>query len=478
MSVINQVSRRRSAMSTRPRSQAPEQLPISAEPPTRQGPLGIDVVPLTLIIDCLALAGACVIMDLGAKSTFLFAALALSLNAVGGLHRPRMAPSLLDEFPSLLARALVAGALTTASRLYLSLPVGDGPVYAALWFLLLASVGRAVGYPFVRRHRVTHKSGRPTIVVGCGQVGNRLVQTLLEHPDYGLTPVGYIDDDPLTPAGERPVPLLGGMDQLAPLLRQHRIRNVIVAFSTHRESVMVDMLRSCDRLSCEIFFVPRLFELQSAGHNTELIWGLPLTRLTRASYRTLTWRTKRIFDFLIACFGLIVLSPFFVVCALAVRLEGGPGVIFKQERIGQDGKPFTILKFRSLKPDNEAESSQRWNIVGDPRLGPVGRTMRNLSLDELPQLWNVVRGQMSLVGPRPERPTFVDEFTVRFPRYVARHRVPVGLTGWAQVNGLRGDTDIADRATFDNYYIENWSMWTDIKIILRTAGQIIGRRGR
>jgi lipopolysaccharide/colanic/teichoic acid biosynthesis glycosyltransferase len=231
---------------------------------------------------------------------------------------------------------------------------------------------------------------------------------------------------------------------------------------------MVDMLRTCDRLKCEIFFVPRLYELHGQGPGTEVIWGIPLTRLSRASYRTLTWRMKRVFDFICAAIGLIVLSPVFAACAVAVRLEGGPGVIFRQERVGLDGRRFEILKFRSYKPADEKESAERWSIAADSRMGPVGRTLRSLSLDELPQLWNVIRGDMSLV----------DEFTRRFPRYMARHRVPAGLTGWAQVNGLRGDTDIADRASFDNYYIENWSMWTDIKIILRTVGQVLGMGGR
>jgi lipopolysaccharide/colanic/teichoic acid biosynthesis glycosyltransferase len=165
-------------------------------------------------------------------------------------------------------------------------------------------------------------------------------------------------------------------------------------------------------------------------------------------------------------------------CAIAVRIEGGRGVIFKQERVGLDGRRFNILKFRSMKPTDDAESAQCWNIADDPRLGSVGKLLRKLSLDELPQLWNILRGDMSLVGPRPERPLFVEEFSVQVPRYVARHRVPAGLTGWAQVHGLRGDTDIADRAAFDNYYIENWSMWSDIKIMLRTVSQVFGGRGR
>jgi exopolysaccharide biosynthesis polyprenyl glycosylphosphotransferase len=205
-----------------------------------------------------------------------------------------------------------------------------------------------------------------------------------------------------------------------------------------------------------------------------LVWGIPLTRLRRAPYRTISWSLKRAFDAVVALLALVLLSPILAVCALAVRLEGGRGVIFKQQRVGLDGRRFTILKFRSLEPSSARESRLNWNISDDPRVGPLGKLLRLTSLDELPQLWNVLRGDMSLVGPRPERPFFVHEFTERFPRYMARHRVPAGMTGWAQINGLRGDTDISDRARFDNYYIENWSLWEDVKIILRTAGQVFG----
>jgi len=152
-------------------------------------------------------------------------------------------------------------------------------------------------------------------------------------------------------------------------------------------------------------------------------------------------------------------------------------VLFRQQRVGLDGRPFEILKFRSLKPVDERESSTNWNIKHDQRLGRVGRLMRSTSLDELPQLWNILVGHMSLVGPRPERPYFVQKYAERIPRYTSRHRVPAGLTGWAQINGLRGDTSIEDRASFDNHYIENWSLWGDVKILLRTFQQVLGRRG-
>jgi lipopolysaccharide/colanic/teichoic acid biosynthesis glycosyltransferase len=160
-------------------------------------------------------------------------------------------------------------------------------------------------------------------------------------------------------------------------------------------------------------------------------------------------------------------------CMVAVRLEGGPGVLFRQERVGLDGRPFELLKFRSLRPADEEESQTRWSVASDDRLGPVGRLLRRTSLDELPQLWNVLRGDMTLVGPRPERPHFVAQFSGSTPRYMARHRVPAGLTGWAQVHGLRGDTSIEERARFDNRYIESWSMWSDVKILLRTVASVV-----
>ena len=173
---------------------------------------------------------------------------------------------------------------------------------------------------------------------------------------------------------------------------------------------------------------------------------------------------------------LLLLSPVLLICTVGSYFETGC-VLFRQERVGLDGRPFTLLKFCSLRP-SDGEAATRWNIGEDDRVRPIGRFLRRTSLDELPQLWNVLRGDMSLVGPRPERPFFVDEFTRQFPWYMARHRVPVGLTGWAQVHGLRGDTSIADRARFDNFYIENWSLWGDIKILLRTAGQVIKAAGR
>jgi exopolysaccharide biosynthesis polyprenyl glycosylphosphotransferase len=308
-------------------------------------------------------------------------------------------------------------------------------------------------------------------------VAIRLAEDLQQHKKYGIDPVGFVDSVPRVDPAMLPAPLLGGYVELSELIEDFAVGVVMVGFGNQREADLVDILRTCDRLDCEIFIVPRLFEVHTITRDMDQVWGLPLVRVRRAPFRSVSWQVKRLGDVLASGLALVALSPVLAACAIAVRLEGGPGILFRQVRVGLDGAPFELLKFRSLKPVDETESATNWNIKHDDRLGPVGRFLRKSSLDELPQLWNILQGDMSLVGPRPERPHFVDEFTSRVPRYMARHRVPAGLTGWAQVHGLRGDTSIRDRASFDNYYIENWSLWGDVKIMVRTINQVLFGRG-
>jgi exopolysaccharide biosynthesis polyprenyl glycosylphosphotransferase len=220
-----------------------------------------------------------------------------------------------------------------------------------------------------------------------------------------------------------------------------------------------------------------MFELHQDGPDVERIGGYPVVRLRPDPSSRPTWWIKRTLDMGLAAIGLVLLSPVLAVCALAILAESGRPVLFHQTRVGLDGIPFHIHKLRTLKPENEQESQTRWCIANDSRLGAVGRILRRTSLDEMPQLWNILRGEMSFVGPRPERPGFVETFSVEHARYWARHRVPTGLTGLAQVNGLRGDTSIADRARFDNYYIANWSVWLDVKILALTVREVVRGSG-
>jgi exopolysaccharide biosynthesis polyprenyl glycosylphosphotransferase len=401
----------------------------------------------------------------------------VALYGQGELYRARLSLSVLDDLPSILARTLLAGALITAFQVFTTGDASEGIVKLAAIFAVLAMVFRGVGYALLRTARRRGLFVHRTLILGGGQVAQDLVRVLLEHPEHGLKPVGFLDSDPLLPEENWPVPRLGSDHELTEVIHRAEVSNVVVAFGSTRESRVVDLLRACDRMACEIFFVPRLYEMSAVSKGMEMVWGLPLVRLRRAPFRSPSWKLKRIVDVLLAAVSLVLLAPVLLMCTLAVRAEVGRPILFRQERVGLDGRPFTVLKFCSLRPTAATGDSQ-WSVAGDQRVGPVGRALRRTSLDELPQLWNILRGDMSLVGPRPERPYFVQEFRRRFPRYMARHRVPAGLTGAAQVHGLRGDTSIGDRARFDNYYIENWSLWEDFKIMLWTIGQIVRAAGR
>jgi exopolysaccharide biosynthesis polyprenyl glycosylphosphotransferase len=407
-----------------------------------------------------------------------FFVIAVLLLMSGGLYRARLYLSVLDDLPAMMGRAIVAGALATAIGVLGDQWASRSILYFTGAFALLQVLTRSVAFAAMRRTRRARRGHHKTLIMGGGEVGALLARTLIDRPETGLEPIGFLDDDPLLALDDRPVPHLGGNADLVDVVASRGVDHIVVAFGSAREAALVDVLRTCDRLACEILFVPRFYEVHSTARDMEMAWGIPLVRMRRAPFRSLSWRLKRMLDVTFSFFALAFLAPVLLACALAVRLTIGSPVLFRQERVGLDGRPFMLLKFMSLRPVDATESAQNWSIAQDDRLNTVGRILRRSSLDELPQLWNILRGDMSLVGPRPERPHFVDQFTRQFPRYPARHRVPAGLTGTAQVHGLRGDTSIADRARFDNYYIENWSFWEDIKILLRTVSQVFGAAGR
>ena len=404
----------------------------------------------------------------------LAAVLALSYG-IRGLYRSKLILSVLDDVPALVLGWLVAVAAVLAYH-----------QFALQWIgglrMLLSAIGlvvlfRTANYAVVRMLRQRGLAQHRTLILGADSMAEELAERLIVSREYGLYPIGFVDA--ATESGDDlPVPILGRFPDLKELLGQHNPHALIVSRGAVNETELVSLLRDCHRHRCEVFVVPRLSEIQHKSVDTEFVWGIPMVRLRRAAYRTGTWRLKRLMDIGFALIALIVLSPVLLACALAVRLADGPGgVIFRQERIGVDGRRFELMKFRSMKPATEQESQVTWNIANDARLGQVGRVLRKTSLDELPQLINILRGQMSIVGPRPERPHFVDEFGRLYTGYAARHRVPCGLTGWAQIHGLRGDTPIADRARFDNWYIENWSLWLDLTIILRTVTSVFRSPG-
>jgi exopolysaccharide biosynthesis polyprenyl glycosylphosphotransferase len=391
------------------------------------------------------------------------------------LYRFRRTVSLLDDLPWLALAAAVGvliGALASRDLSTTGLTV---VLYHALVAAVSLATARAAIYALERRCR-RQGGGEATLILGTGQIGRRLGRAMLDHPEYGLRLVGYLDDDRRRRESP-PAPLLGRTGELGWWIERLGVGSVVVTFGSTRVASLVEIVRTCDRLRCEVLIVPRLFELHSSTRDTEYVHGLPVVRLRRAPFRRITWRVKRAIDVLCSTVAIVALAPLFIVCAIAVRLDGGKGVLFRQERVSVDGRRFQMYKFRTMTPGTSAEAQQRWSIAGDARIRPIGRILRSTSLDELPQLVNVLRGDMSLVGPRPERPYFVEQLSQHHPRYGARHRVPVGLTGWAAVHGLRGDTSISDRVEFDNAYIQNWSLWLDAKIMLRTLGAVLGRTG-
>lgn len=450
-----------------PREGQHHQRPLRIVLPARFG-----TAPFLVFFDVVALVTVAGVLTRSWLGALVFTVLAVALFAAGGLYRSKLSLSILDDAPALVGRVLVAVVVTylvhrLAGASLLAL------ITAAPFIAAAVLVERTVSYAAVRACRCRGWVAHRTLLLGAGKIAGQIAEVLTTHPEYGLELVGFLDANPLLPADQRRVPLLGGHEALAETIRAHHIRVVIVAFGSMPESEMIRIIWTCDRHDCEMFFVPRLFELTHHGRDVDHLWGLPLVRRRRGALGSAPRLVKRGFDTLVAGVALLALFPLMLLIALVLCLESGPHVLFRQERVGADGRRFVLIKFRTLRPEDATESSTRWSLDGDARLTALGRFLRRTSLDELPQLVNILRGDMSLVGPRPERPYFVRAFADSYPHYIARHRVPSGLTGWAQVHGLRGDTSIDDRARFDNVYIESWSLWGDVKILLRTVLQVL-----
>ena len=431
--------------------------------------LTLPLAPALALVDAAALAIPLLLFaDLGILGAAYAVLAMLSLAAVG-MYRIRISPSVAQEVPRIVGTLAVP--LVVVSAFSSSSTGVSEAAFGRLGMLTFASVvlGRALAYAGLRSSRSKGLVLEPVVIVGAGRLGAQLADTLLEHAEYGLLPVGFVDsfnDEHL------PLPVLGDASALRRIIHEHEISRVIVAFGGTREPEMVQVLRACDEANVDIYVLPRFFELGVApqGADADDVWGIPLMRLSRQALRSPAWRVKRAFDLVVASVALLLVAPLLLVLAGLVKVSSPGPVFFRQRRIGQKGLEVDILKFRSMRANDE--SDLQWTVRNDDRVTWIGKIMRRTSLDELPQLINIVKGDMSLVGPRPERPFFVDQFGEQVPRYGDRHRVPVGLTGWAQVHGLRGDTSIEDRARFDNQYIEHWSLWKDVSILLRTAREV------
>jgi exopolysaccharide biosynthesis polyprenyl glycosylphosphotransferase len=412
------------------------------------------------------------------KALVCAGALTVLLVTNGRRYRTRLHISVLDELPYLLTRLLsVVALIATVTALRHHQASVTSFLNVSVWVLGLFLLGRFLTMWVVLFGRGRRIAAHRTLLVGGGTLAAELAVLLDRHPRYGLRVCGFVDDEPR----RHPVdglPWLGRARAVAQVVARHGIDTVLVAGRLGDEDSLIEMIRHRPAEAYDLLVVPRLHQFHSQDGLPDHIGAIPVMHINNPSLRGFSWTVKRCFDVAIGAGAIVLLFPLLLACAIAVRLEGGPGVLFRQQRVGNDGQVFECLKFRSMKPASSHESATQWTIANDPRVGRVGRFLRRSSLDELPQLWNILRGDMTLVGPRPERPHFVTKFTVEVPNYRFRHRVRGGLTGLAQVSGLRGDTPIHDRARFDNYYIENWSLWMDAKIILRTFCEVLFGKAR
>ena len=403
--------------------------------------------------------------------------LVVTLNGTGHLYRPRLQSLLLDEIPQLTLRFLAAVGLIGAARLVLARRLtGEAFHYHAILIgcgFIGMLVCRAIILTAVRRRR-SSRASHPVILVGGGELASRVTEIIKSTPHYGLQVTGYLADKIQADFG---VPYLGTSTELITVMeREESTVAIVLEESIAQESLRL-IVRQYDGPSIVIFAVEGLFGTSLSGSMTELIGPIAFQRHVVNSPKIVQKCLKRVFDIVASFTALLVFSPLLILIAILVRVDGGPGVLFRQVRVGIRGEEFTILKFQTMSPSNDLESQTWWNIADDSRVSPVGRFLRRTSLDELPQLWTILKGDMTVVGPRPERPHFVTQFSATKPDYVLRHRVPVGLTGLAQVNGLRGDTSIEDRVDFDNFYAENWSFWLDCKILFRTVAEVVRGSG-
>jgi exopolysaccharide biosynthesis polyprenyl glycosylphosphotransferase len=341
-------------------------------------------------------------------------------------------------------------------------------VFFAGFDVLLVSLGRLFFWHVMGKVWSAPHRRQRALVVGTGELAKAVAEKLAQHQELGLEVVGFLEDNGGSGGRVGSWPILGGLKDLEHVAREQRIELLYVALPLRSQHKVVRILKGAEQLLLDVRVVPDLLQYYALRAGVEDLDGIPVINLTAIPLEGWNALLKRAVDITLSSLGLVVASPLLALIALAIYLQDRGPVFYRQLRMGLDGRPFWILKFRTMVPEAEKETGPRFAHAHDPRVTKVGAWLRRYSLDELPQLWNVLKGDMSLVGPRPERPEFVARFRLRYPEYMARHRVKAGITGWAQVHDLRGQSSIRKRIAYDLYYIENWSLALDFKILVLT----------
>jgi exopolysaccharide biosynthesis polyprenyl glycosylphosphotransferase len=407
-----------------------------------------------------------------------------------GLYRTRLRALVLDGVVPVVSAVSIAAMTVAMIGIFANEVIPDHFVRAWLFSLLAVGFGRVVLSLIKTAARARRLVAKPVLIMGAGVVGAQVARRLETHPEYGLVPVGFLDEDPrsIAEVGGRDVPVLGTIEDLDETAEKTGVKNLIVAFSSVADKRVSRLIQRCQELGIEVSVVPRMFDTINNRVGYDTVGGLPLMSFTSVDPRGVQFALKHGLDRVLALGFLVLLSPVLILSALAVQLSSRGPVLFRQRRVGRDGKPFDLYKFRSMRlaagqPPAEQNGSGALEFLlggdtapggveGQDRRTAIGRFLRRSSLDELPQLLNVLKGEMSLIGPRPERPEFVELFASDITRYGDRHRVKSGITGWAQVHGLRGQTSLAERVEWDNYYIAHWSLGLDVKILALTLAAL------
>ena len=409
-----------------------------------------------------------------------------------GVYRLRRGRSRVDDFFAVLIGSILAVVFCVLSTLYVgayyasetSRAQGAFQVSQIVWGLYLAL---SVMFTYASREAVREllerrwRAGiglKRILIAGAGDLGRMVADRILQHRELGYQVVGFIDDraggDHI---GYRGLPLLGTLSEVVEIAQRERVDHLYVTLTLEEHAKLLDLMEVTSREFIDVKVVPDILQFIALRARLEDLDGLPVININDVPLQGVHAWVKRGLDLTISAAGLVILGiPLAIIAALVRWSSPGP-VFYRQERMGLDGKAFTVYKFRSMRIDAEQSTGPIWADSDDPRATRVGRWLRRFDLDELPQLWNVLRGDMSLVGPRPERPFFVEQFKYSLPQYMLRHKVKAGITGWAQVNGWRGNTSLEKRLEYDLYYIENWSVTLDLKIIWLTVVRGLFQRG-
>ncbi|HUB73658.1 MAG TPA: exopolysaccharide biosynthesis polyprenyl glycosylphosphotransferase [Solirubrobacteraceae bacterium] len=437
----------------------------------------------------LALGGVQAVLGVSSLDAplLLMPVVTVTLFHLRGLYRSRLRSLVLDDLVPVLSGISIAAMAAATVGAVVNGGGHTPPHFLRAWVfsLVAVEVGRAGLSGLRRRARAQRLVGKPVLILGAGMVGAQVARRLMAHPEYGLVPVGFLDEAPMsvTEVGGRDVPVLGTTEDLEAVAARTGVRHLIVAFSSVADAQVSRLVQHCQELGMEVSVVPRMFDTINNRAGYDNVGGLPLLSFSAVNPRGLQFALKHALDRVVALAMLAVLAPLLALTALAVRLSSPGPVFFKQRRVGRDGKVFDLYKFRSMRVSEEpreaaGESSLEFllaagtapgGVEGEDRRTGLGRLLRRSSIDELPQLLNVLRGEMSLIGPRPERPEFAELFRADVERYGDRTRVKAGITGWAQVHGLRGQTSLAERVEWDNFYIAHWSLGLDLKILALTV---------